>query len=676
MSESAARAQRATALEEKRRRLEELKARRSQRGEASAAVSAKVASSSNLDEYIDDLLKQPGATPAASAAAATPAAAAAPQPAATPQTAAGDASNNVIAEKAAAPAAPAVPVKKVETFTVSTQTEQEDFPEQPAPEQDDEAGDEDGKPADGSDQDAKKEAGAETLEEGEDPKILSPEELKTEISSKPFSDFLNTASKKVERVLGTPQLADLLVDYVGEMDGVKRNESKGLNDGSVYLASRQLYECQKWTANRDVTDLHWSPLHRELMLSTYDMPMSALSTSQLSKGSAAVSAVSPTDTSSSSLTPRNTGELQSDGLALVWSLAMPGRPEHIFTCGSPVLTGRFHPTEAPLVIGGCQSGQLVVWDIRAGRLPVQRSSLTTVTSGSKGHSHPICSMEFIEGGSGLVTAAADGKVNFWSISNLRDPMESLQVGDSASCCTIAPESESILLGDGNGGLHTIQSASSTQGQRTARRTVRKFDVASSDPGEAKDAAGGDDSKPTSIPGHYGMITSVSTKTIPMGASSRTAGLAKGFLRGSGGLVLTSGVDWSTKLWAPAYSDEPLMSWVSPSYDYMSDVQWSPTHPAMFATASSTGIVGLWNLASSLEEPITGADGIAVEPDAATTGQRGLNKLKWSADGRRMAVAAGDRVHVLSLSEDVVRQKGDEDNRVMSHLVSRGLLERE
>lgn len=666
MSESAARAQRATALEEKRKRLEELKARRSQRGADSAAVSAKVASSSNLDEYIDDLLKQPGAAPTAAAASASPAAA--EQEAPESQPAGGDASNNVIAEKAA-PVAPAAPVKKVETFTVSTQTAEEDFPEQPAPEQDDEAGDED-KPADGSDLAAKPEAANE--EEGEDPKMLSPEELKTEISSKPFSDFLNTASKKVERVLGTPQLADLLVDYVGEMDGVKRSESK-VSDGSVYLASRQLYECQKWTKNRDVTDLHWSPLHRELMLSTYDMPMSAASTSQLSKGSAAVSAVSPTDTSSSSLTPR-TGELQSDGLALVWSLAMPGRPEHIFTCGSPVLTGRFHPTEAPLIIGGCQSGQLVVWDIRAGRLPVQRSSLTTVATGSKGHSHPICSMEFIEGGSGLVTAAADGKVNFWSISNLRDPVESLQVGDSASCCAIAPEGESILLGDGNGGLHTIQSASSTQGQRTARRTVRKFDVVSSDPGEAKEAGG--DEKPTSIPGHYGMITSVSTKTIPMGASSRTAGLAKGFLRGSGGLVLTSGVDWSTKLWAPAYSDQPLMSWVSPSYDYMSDVQWSPTHPSMFATASSTGIVGLWNLASSLEEPITGADGIAVEPDAATTGQRGLNKLKWSADGRRMAVAAGDRVHVLSLSEDVVRQKGDEDNRVMSHLVSRGLLERE
>ena len=103
---------------------------------------------------------------------------------------------------------------------------------------------------------------------------------------------------------------------------------------------------------------------------------------------------------------------------------------------------------------------------------------------------------------------------------------------------------------------------------------------------------------------------------------------------------------------------------------------SPAHPSLFATASSTGIVGLWNLASSLEEPISGAEGIVVEPDAASTGQRGLNKLKWSADGRRLAVAAGEHVHVLSLSDEVTRHKGDEDNKVVSHLVSRGLLERE
>ena len=78
---------------------------------------------------------------------------------------------------------------------------------------------------------------------------------------------------------------------------------------------------------------------------------------------------------------------------------MPNRPEHIFTCGSPVTTTRFHPTESNLIIGGCQSGQVVVWDVRAGRMPVQKSSLTTTMSGnSKGHTHPICAMQIVEGG--------------------------------------------------------------------------------------------------------------------------------------------------------------------------------------------------------------------------------------------------------------------------------------
>lgn len=79
-------------------------------------------------------------------------------------------------------------------------------------------------------------------------------------------------------------------------------------------------------------------------------------------------------------------------------------------------------------------------------------------------------------------------------------------------------------------------------------------------------------------------------------------------------------------------------------------------------------MGLWNLASSLDEPL---GEIVVEKEVG----RGLNKLKWSIDGRRMLVASGDRVRVLSLSDDVLRQKGDERERMMNQLITRGLLER-
>lgn len=253
-----------------------------------------------------------------------------------------------------------------------------------------------------------------------------------------------------------------------------------------------------------------------------------------------------------------------------------------------------------------------------------------------------------------MTAGTDGRVNFWSLTNLRDPAESLQIGESVSCLAVAPESETLICGDEMGSIFTIQSTNASLGGgggQRSRRQVRKLDC-------------GQES-------HYGMITSLATKTVK---SAARAGLSKGFLRGSGGLFLSSGVDWTVKMWAPAYTDKPLVSLVSHSYDYMSDVQWSPSHPSLLATASSNGTIGLWNFAQSLEEPITGADGIVVEPDAGSG--RGLNKLKWSSDGRRMLAASADRVHVLVLAEDVVRHKGDEDSKMMANLESRGLLDRE
>jgi WD40 repeat protein len=143
--------------------------------------------------------------------------------------------------------------------------------------------------------------------------------------------------------------------------------------------------------------MDWSPVYRELFLATYRSSSSNTTTSSVS--TTAVQALLK-DTNSASLTPRSVSEVQSDGLALLWSLSMPTRPEHVFTCGSPVLCGRFHPTEATFVVGGCESGQLVIWDTRAGRLPVQKSASVVGASAAsnKGHLYPIGGMEIIEGG--------------------------------------------------------------------------------------------------------------------------------------------------------------------------------------------------------------------------------------------------------------------------------------
>ena len=392
-----ARAQRQKALADKKKRLDELKARRAQRSSqtvsASEIAEEKVAASANLDDYIEGLLKAPAAGPQAVANVSDETGAAPPQPADGDKPAETPAQETSVTA-VPAPAPSAAPVIKTETFEMGTQVADDDFP----PPSD---YDEDEQPAEQAEEEANNANAAEVNRKGEEKvqeeaKVLTAEEVEKELASETFSSFLNNASKKVERVLGSAVLADLLVDYGGEADGTKRSGTKA-SDGSKFISSRQLYECSKWTATRDVTDMDWSPLHRELMICSYHMPSSTSSLAQ-PVGSTAVKVVSPDDTPSDSLKPRS-GELQSDGLALVWNLAMPNRPEHIFTCGSPVTAIRFHPTESPLIIGGCQSGQVVIWDVRAGRMPVQKSSLTTTASGnSKGHTHPICAMEIIESG--------------------------------------------------------------------------------------------------------------------------------------------------------------------------------------------------------------------------------------------------------------------------------------
>lgn len=592
---------RSKALEEKKRKLEELRARRARRETAPADAPRP---SANLDEYIDGLLQQSApakqneveAQAQAQALVAEEAAATAAEgaPSSAGQTEASSGDSTAVIAVAAPTPQPKKPT--VATFEFGTQTLDDDFPIDP--EEDDEPALIDPTKPEGDVPEDSQEDENEALQHLE-PKLLTNEEKEKTVGKVPFSSFLNTASKKVERILGEPVLADLLVNFVGETDGAAdaNAEAKSASalDGSKYVSAKQVFTHVKWTTGRNVTDLDWSPLHRELMLSAHDI---VPSTGTTTASGGLLTAITPDVPPSSSLAPRS-GELQADGLVLVWNLAMPSRPEHIFTCGSPVLAAKFHPTEAPLVIGGCQSGQLVIWDVRAGRLPVQRS----------GQGYPISAMEVTEGNSGLVTTSTDGKVSFWSLANLRDPVETIQLEGNFSCLATGKQS-SIMCGDECGALFVVPAK---------RKQAKKLAAATSSH-------------------HFGMVTAVSTKKD---------------------LVLSSGVDWTVKLMK---NEKEIWSVVSHTYDYMSDVQWNPVHPSLFATASSNGTVGLWNLAESTEE----AQGeIVVEPPASGVG---INKVRWSADGRRMLVASAERVHVLSLAGDVLRQKGDEEDRMMNRLI--------
>ncbi len=445
------RSQRSSALADKKRRLDELKARRSNRQlqqqqqeevgasstsissipedlesvssslpSAAAAAAAAVSASrtGNLDEYIDGLLNSTlpiGApiynTSSSTAAASNPTrstSATIPIAKAVPLQSS-EASSSPLETKypEASVEATIVQQPKVETFEICTQTEDDDFPieisnddndsmQREMSEENKDVNEKDGK---GQTQDYKiSQEEANVIE----PKLLNEVEVNATISSNEFTTFFNSASKKVERLLGSKILSDLLVDdmmYYTDLQSKRNDTSRsGLEKSSHSLILNQvLFEYPKWTTGRDITSIDWSVHHRgEVMLASYHMRNSSMSSSSI--GSTAISSVGPNFTPSSSLLPTSRSEMiHADGLTIVWNLTMPNRPEHILTCGSPILQSRFHPTEGNLVVGACYSGQVVVWDVRSGRLPVQRSSLNLLGDNAGGHVHPVIGMEVLDG---------------------------------------------------------------------------------------------------------------------------------------------------------------------------------------------------------------------------------------------------------------------------------------
>lgn len=141
--------------------------------------------------------------------------------------------------------------------------------------------------------------------------------------------------------------------------------------------------------------------------------------------------------------------------------------------------------------------------------------------------------------------------------------------------------------------------------------------------------------------------------------------------------MTTGVDWTTKIWSPAYAQgggpsRPLVSYLGSSYDYVSDAAWHPARTSVFVTSTASGTLSLWNLAQGVDGPVSGADGVVV--DGSSPPGAGAGRVRWSEDGRRLAVAQGGRLHVLSATEEVWRGRGDEGGRVHSNLVKRGLIQ--
>jgi len=426
-------------------------------------------------------------------------------------------------------------------------------------------------------------------------RTLTNTELNAVVASSEFVSFVERSSKVIERALDLDDEYDLLTDYTRTStldDDDDMNYARSNKKSHSLRESFQLFS-DRHSRRRIVSDIHFSPHFNELLLSSYTKNPSA---------------------------PHEPA-----GLVLLWNAHAPSSPEYSFTASSDVLSARFSPFHPNLVIGGCYSGQICLWDTRSsGRTgqPVQK----TPQSGSHlGHTHPVYSINVVgtPNAHNIVTASMDGVVCSWSVDMLTQAQEYLVLNTPAPARTddLAPTSMSFPASD-----PTFFLVGTEEG---TIYPCHRYDRAGAQAGVDNRVA---------YRGHTAPV--MSSQFHP----------TRGPLD-LGDLLLSSSSDWSIKLWRvkPAASSvatvadkdvKPILDIAREDLVY--DAKWAPYKPSVFGCVTGSGDLEVFDLSYDLEVPIT-----KVNPTRGKSGIlpfKGLNKLAWEEKrGSQIAVGGLDGV---------------------------------
>jgi dynein intermediate chain len=157
--------------------------------------------------------------------------------------------------------------------------------------------------------------------------------------------------------------------------------------GHDILAHTVTFSDPNYTTNRVITDLDWSPQINELFLASY---------SQNEEGSIK----------------------DHVGVILLWNPSLKNRAEFYCFCQSAVTSAKFYPFSNSTVLGGCYNGQILLWDLRAKSMPVQRSGIS-----ADAHKYPVCSLNVVgtQIANNIVSYSNDGMMCIWDIKQFSKP---------------------------------------------------------------------------------------------------------------------------------------------------------------------------------------------------------------------------------------------------------------
>jgi dynein intermediate chain len=224
---------------------------------------------------------------------------------------------------------------------------------------------------------------------------ISDEEKRSIMITEEFMDFFEKSTKIMERALNEDY--DILVDY-NALSGQGYSELNRDSSSDFGMRLFRSFSHERWTKNRNVTDVQWSKRFPELLLGSYNKNSSNIN--------------------------------ESDGLVLIWNVHMVDRPEFVLHSQvfvidkSDVLTAIYSPFNNSIIVGGTYSGQICIWDTRAKTTPVLSTSLS-----SPGHSHPISSLSIVgtQNAHNLISTSTDGTVCSWQLDMLAQSQDILEL---------------------------------------------------------------------------------------------------------------------------------------------------------------------------------------------------------------------------------------------------------
>ncbi|KAJ3388257.1 hypothetical protein HDU84_000178 [Entophlyctis sp. JEL0112] len=427
------------------------------------------------------------------------------------------------------------------------------------------------------------------------PRVMDEAEREIILESWQFQEFFEKSTKLVERALNSK--ADNLVDYTLGDDDSSKNADAGNGVNSLYS-----FFDDRWTKNRSVTEVAWSPRHPELLLAAYNKNHMSVN--------------------------------DPDGIVLVWNMHAPNRPEFIFHAQSDVTAACFSDFHPNYIVGGTYSGQVLIWDNRAKSSAVLKTPLSAA-----GHTHPVFSLSVVgtQNAHNLVTCSTDGTMCSWTLDMLASPQEILELAHNPiDSSNLRPTNEIAVTTFGFPANETATFWVGTE--EGCVYQANRYDQAG-----GKAGINGTES----YVGHDGMITSIHfhPQNGPHDFSD---------------LFITASVDWTVKLWKARNPSKAVATALPPTTtaatqkikpiysfeqgdDYVFDAKWSPVHPSVFACVDGNGELNVYDLNGEVEVPsasITLADG-----------KSALNKLAWDKTGSKVSVGAADgRVHVCDVGQ--------------------------